>query len=115
MTSKSSSAMEYRGYSARVEYSEEDGCFIGRIAGIRAIVGFHADNVADLRFAFQGAVDNYIALAVERGDVPEKPFSGRMMLRLPSQLHARVSFAAERSGLSVNQWATHALEQAAHA
>ena len=115
MTHIASSAMTHMGYSARVEYSEEDGCLIGRIAGIRAIVGFHADNVADLRQAFQAAVENYIALAVERGEPPEKPFSGRMMLRLPSQLHARVSFAAERSGLSVNQWAAQALEQATHA
>ena len=49
MTQIASSAMTHMGYSARVEYSEEDGCFVGRIAGIRAIVGFHADNVADLQ------------------------------------------------------------------
>ena len=110
-----SNAMTHEGYTAKVEYSEEDGCFIGRIAGIRAIVGFHADTVADLRQAFQEAVNHYIALALERGQTPEKPFSGRMMLRLPSQIHAKVSVAAERSGMSVNQWATRALEVAASA
>ena len=106
--------MTHKGYTAKVEYSDADACFIGRIAGIRAIVGFHADNVADLRNAFKGAVDHYLALALERGQSPEKPFSGRMMLRLPSQLHARVSYAAEQSGLSVNQWAAQALDQAVH-
>ena len=110
-----SNAMTHRGYTAKVEYSEEDGCFIGRIAGIRAIVGFHADTVAGLKKAFRAAVENYIDVARQRGEQPEKPFSGRMMLRLPSQLHARVNSAAERSGISVNQWATQALEQAAQA
>ena len=110
-----SNAMTHRGYTAKVEYSEEDGCFIGRIAGIRAIVGFHADTVAGLKKAFRAAVENYVDLAKQRGEQPEKPFSGRMMLRLPSQLHARVNLAAERSGVSVNQWATRALEQAAQA
>ncbi len=108
-----SNAMTYKGYSARVEYSDEDECFIGRIAGIRAIVGFHGSTVPELKKAFHTAVNNYITVAEARGEEPEKPFSGRMMLRLPSQVHARVSFAAERAGLSVNQWAAQALEQAA--
>ena len=108
-----SNAMTHKGYTAKVEYSEEDGCFIGRIAGIRAIVGFHGDSVAGLRRAFRGAVDHYLALAEERGEAPEKPFSGRMMLRLPTQVHAQASRAAERSGMSLNQWAAQALEQAA--
>ena len=110
-----SNAMTHLGYSAKVEYSEEDECFIGRVAGIRAIVGFHADTVTELRKAFHSAVENYLEVATQRGEQPEKPFSGRMMLRLPSQLHARVNSAAERSGVSVNQWATQALERAAQA
>ena len=108
-----SNLMTYKGYEAKVEYSEDDGCFIGRIAGIRAIVGFHGNSVAGLKKAFHVAVDNYVAVAVQRGEVPEKPFSGRMMLRLPSHVHARVSAAADRVGVSVNQWAAQALEQAA--
>ena len=41
--------MLYKGYAARIEYSEEDKCLVGHLAGIRDIIGFHADNVADLR------------------------------------------------------------------
>ena len=108
-----SNVMTHKGYEAKVEYSEDDACFIGRIAGIRAIVGFHGNSVASLKRAFHAAVDNYIAVASQRGEVPEKPFSGRMMLRLPSHVHARVCAAADRVGVSVNQWAAQALEQAA--
>ena len=53
--------MTYKGYAAHVEYSDEDACFIGHIAGISDVIGFHADNVQDLRDAFGVAVDDYLA------------------------------------------------------
>jgi predicted HicB family RNase H-like nuclease len=53
--------MSYKGYEAQIEYSDEDACFIGHIAGIADVIGFHADNVQDLRNAFGAAVDDYLA------------------------------------------------------
>jgi predicted HicB family RNase H-like nuclease len=53
--------MTYKGYAAQIEYSDEDACFIGHIAGIADVIGFHADNVQDLRDAFAVAVDDYLA------------------------------------------------------
>lgn len=35
--------MTYKGYTARIDYSEEDGCFVGHITGISDIVGFHGE------------------------------------------------------------------------
>jgi predicted HicB family RNase H-like nuclease len=52
--------MTYKGYAAQIEYSDEDACFIGHIAGITDVIGFHADNVQDLRDAFGAAVDDYL-------------------------------------------------------
>lgn len=37
--------MTYKGYTAKIEYSDEDKCLIGRISGIRNIVTFHGDSV----------------------------------------------------------------------
>ena len=51
----------YKGYAAQIKYSDEDACFIGHIAGISDVIGFHADNVQDLRDAFGVAVDDYLA------------------------------------------------------
>ena len=107
--------MLYRGFPARVEYSEENGCFVGHIVGIRAIVGFDGESVVKLRRAFHQAVDHYVAVCQERGETPEKPYSGRVMLRLPPDVHARASAAAEVTGMSFNQWAARALEQAVEA
>jgi len=104
--------MTYKGYAARIEYSEEDGCFVGHLVGMRSIVGFDGKSVTELRKRFQQAVDHYVLACEKLGDTPEKPFSGRVMLRLPPGLHARASATAQVQGISLNQWATRVLEQA---
>lgn len=55
------SKMTHKGYSARIEYDDRDGIFVGRIVGIQDIISFHADTVADLKAAFIEAVDDYLA------------------------------------------------------
>jgi predicted HicB family RNase H-like nuclease len=52
--------MIHRNYTARIKYSDEDACFIGRIAGIKPIITFHGDSVYEIRQVFQEAVDFYI-------------------------------------------------------
>ena len=54
--------MTYKGYTARIEYSAEDGCLIGEIAGIRDIVSFHGDSVAELQAGFEDAVEDYLEM-----------------------------------------------------
>lgn len=103
--------MKYRGYAARIEYSEEDGCFVGHIAGIRDIVGFHGESVAELRSAFEEAVDDYLETCAKLGKEPQKSYSGRLMLRIPPAIHAAVATAAETSGKSINQLVSEILDQ----
>ena len=104
--------MSHRGYAARIEYSEDDGCFVGHITGIRDRVGFHGESVAELRGAFVEAVDDYLDTCAAVGRAPQKPYSGNLMLRIPPETHAALATAAEISGKSINQWATEVLEQA---
>jgi predicted HicB family RNase H-like nuclease len=107
-----SNTMKYKGYIARIEYSDEDGCFVGHLAGISDVVGFHAETVAELRSAFEEAVDDYLETCEKIGRPPQKPYSGKLMLRVPPELHAKVSIAARASGKSLNQWAVDALDRA---
>ena len=104
--------MSYKGYSARVEYDDEDGIFVGRIAGIRDGVGFHADSVAELREAFHDAVEDYIETCASIDKEPQKAFSGQMMFRVNPELHRRAAVAAELAGKSLNQWAEEILNRA---
>ncbi len=106
------SNMTYRGYSARVEYDPLDRILVGHLAGIRDIIAFHATTVDELEQAFHEAVDDYLAACAKLGQAPNRPFSGRMMLRLTPAVHARMNTAAQLRGISVNQWAAAALERA---
>ncbi|SMO99105.1 Predicted nuclease of the RNAse H fold, HicB family [Thalassovita litoralis] len=104
--------MSYKGYSARVEYDDEDGIFVGRIAGIRDVVGFHADSVSELKEAFHEAVEDYLETCASIGKEPQKAFSGQMMFRVSPDLHRKAAVAAELAGKSLNQWAEDVLSRA---
>ena len=107
--------MQFKGYAAQISYSDDDACFIGHIAGITDIVGFHADNVAALRAAFEEAVTDYLDTCEKAGRNPQKPASGKLMLRVPPEVHGAALVAAQVKGQSLNQWASNALREAAHA
>ena len=104
--------MNYKGYAARIEYSDEDDCFVGHIAGINDVVGFHADTVAELHAAFKEAVNDYLETCKKTGKSPQKPYSGHIMLRVPPELHAKVAMLAEAHGQSLNSWVTELLAEA---
>ena len=105
--------MRYKGYSARIEYSDEDDCFVGRVAGIRDLLTFHGESVDEVRQAFEEALDFYLETSAERGEMPNKPYSGKLLLRVAPEVHAAVATAAEVSGKSINQWAAERLSAAA--
>ena len=106
--------MTYKGFTARVDFDDAEGIFSGRLLGISDVVGFHADNVPELRAAFEDAVDDYAETCARIGKQPEKPASGKLMLRIPPDVHRAALVAAESAGTSLNQWASKVLRQAAH-
>lgn len=108
-----SNTMTHQGYAARIEYDDDDGIFVGRIAGIRDGVSFHADTVAELRAAFHEAVEDYIETCARIGKEPQKAYSGQVMFRVSPEVHRRAALAAELAGKSLNQWAEEVLDRAA--
>lgn len=105
--------MTYRGYSARIEYDDDDEIFFGNLVGIHDGVGFHADTVADLKTAFRDAVDDYIKTCATIGKEPQKPYSGNLILRVDPAVHSKAALAAELAGKSLNQWGEEVLREAA--
>ena len=104
--------MTYKDYIGTVEYSEEDSCLFGRIAGIRDIISYEGESVADIRKAFEEAVDDYLAHCAEIGKEPNKPYSGKFVLRIDPAVHARIAAKALMHGKSLNQYAAELLAQA---
>ena len=96
--------MTYKGYTAFIQYSEEDDCFIGEITGIRDVVSFHAESVPELHAAFEEAVDDYLETCKKLDRAPNKPYSGQFRLRIPADLHAQAAIAAKLRGKSLNSW-----------
>lgn len=112
MKSTMNNAMTYRDYVGTVEYSEEDGCLFGRIAGIRDIITYEGKSVAEIRQAFRDSVDDYLRHCAETGKEPNKPYSGKFVLRIDPSLHARLAIKAQANGMSLNQYAADVLEHA---
>jgi predicted HicB family RNase H-like nuclease len=106
----SDNSMEYKGYVGTVEYSAEDGCFIGHIHGIQDSITFEGESVAELRTDFENAVDSYLVTCAEIGKNPQKQYSGKMLLRLPADLHYELTILAEAGGGSVNSLVVGAIE-----
>lgn len=106
--------MSYKGYTARVDFDERDSIFVGRVLGLRDIISFEGSTVVKLRAEFEASINDFLRDCAERGIAPEKPASGKIMLRVPPEIHAAATVAAQASGKSLNQWATEALRDAAH-
>ena len=53
--------IKYRGFRALIEFDHDDDIFVGRIAGVDDVIGFHADTISDLKIAFREAVEDYLA------------------------------------------------------
>lgn len=105
--------MRYKGYTARIDFDDRESIFVGRVLGVRDAISFHGETVAELRRDFRHAIEHYLAVCAKRAEQPDKPYSGKLMLRVPPDVHAAAAIAAEAKGESLNQWATQVLRLAA--
>ena len=102
--------MQYKGYMGRVEFDDKADIFHGEVIGLRDVITFQGKTVGQVKRAFRESVDDYLEFCTKRGEKPEKPFTGRFMLRIPSDLHRKVYVAAKQSGASLNAWIVRTLE-----
>lgn len=104
--------MHYKGYEAVVEFDADAGIFHGELVGLRDVVTFEGRSVEELQAALADSVDDYLDFCASRGEAPERPFSGRFVVRTEPDLHRAATVAAKRDGLSLNKWVAKALQQA---
>jgi len=107
-------AMTYKGYTAKVEFDPRDNIFWGKILGIVDSITFEGKTVAELTADFHRAIDFYIEDCAATGRDPQKPVNGKLLLRVPPEVHRAAIAAAKAAGASLNQWATNVLKKAAH-
>ena len=106
------SLMRYKGYIGKVEFDDEANIFHGEVINLRDVITFEGESVRELRQAFQDSVEDYLEFCAERNEKPEKPFSGRFVIRIDPELHRLVVLEAKKADISLNQWITECLEEA---
>ncbi|WHA40484.1 type II toxin-antitoxin system HicB family antitoxin [Agrobacterium larrymoorei] len=104
--------MHYKGYEAVIEFDEDAEIFHGEVINLRDVITFQGSSAAELKQALAESVEDYISFCKERGEEPEKPFSGQFVVRAEPRLHKAISTAARRDGVSLNKWVTSTLEKA---
>ncbi len=104
--------LSYKGYMGHVEFDAEAGLFHGEVLDTRDVITFQGTSVEELTKAFHDSIDDYLEFCQQRGEAPDKPFSGRLMLRVPPTLHRRVYGQAKKEGKSLNQWILDKLKEA---
>lgn len=96
-------ALKYKGYSGTVEYSEEDNCLFGKVIGMnKNIISYEGKTIDELKADFEAGIDLYLDSCKERGVKPQKPFSGTLNIRIPSEVHSQLALKAQMSGRSIN-------------
>ncbi len=103
--------MHYKGYEAVIEFDEEADSFHGEVINLRDVVTFQGSSALELKQAFANSIEDYLAFCAERGEEPEKPFSGQFVVRTEPILHKAISSAARRAGVSLNKWVVTTLER----
>ncbi|MFA5806651.1 MAG: type II toxin-antitoxin system HicB family antitoxin [Melioribacteraceae bacterium] len=101
--------MTYKGYTAHIEFDEEAGFFHGEVIDTKDVITFQGSSVKELNKTFKDSVDDYLDFCKSRSEEPDKPFSGKFVLRLPKSLHRKIYIKAVKNGQSLNNFITQSL------
>jgi len=102
--------LEYKGYKGSVEYSKEDNCLVGKVQGMsKALILYEGQTLDELRRDFEAGGDSYLEGCLADGVEPAKPYSGRLNLRMSSELHSRVAAFVSASGTTINDFINRAI------
>ena len=103
--------MKYKGYYGQVTYDDEVKILHGELVGIRAVITFQGMTVDELEKAFRDSIDDYLDWCKKRRKSPEKPFSGKLNLRMKRELHAKLATLAQLQKTSLNSYINECLEK----
>ena len=104
--------LKYKGYTGSVEFSDEDNCLFGKVQGLKGtLISYEGMTVDEIREDFESAIDDYLESCKERGIEPAKPYSGKFVVRMASDLHSRVAALADATGTTINEIINRAVKK----
>lgn len=92
--------LNYKGYLGTIEPDIEEGTLFGKVAFIRDLITYEAENLTQLEQEFKISIDDYLAFCAERGKEPNKPFKGRFNVRISPELHKAAAIAVGNGSLN---------------
>ncbi len=104
--------MQYKGYIGRIIYDDEARIFHGEIVNLKSIITFQGRSIDELETAIKDSVEDYLEWCRESGEEPDKPYSGNLKLRMPTELHAKLAVEATINNMSLNSLIVQKLSQA---
>ncbi len=103
--------LKYKGYTGSVEYSEEDNCLFGKVQGMsKHFISYEGNSIEELKTDFIEAIDDYLEDCKNSNIEPLKPYTGRLNIRIPSEIHSRIAHKAKEKGISINAFIKETLE-----
>ncbi len=103
--------MTYKGYTGTVQFDADAEIFHGEVFGLRDVVTFQGTTVDELKTAFRDSIDDYLEFCASRHEEPDKPFSGKFVLRVETDLHRKLTELSNLEGESLNSWVTLRLRE----
>jgi predicted HicB family RNase H-like nuclease len=102
-------------YLKIVEWSDEDGCYVGACPGLM-LGGVHGDDEAKVYAELCRVVEEWIAIHAQDG-TPLPPatagrdYSGKFVVRVGKDLHRDLAIHALREGVSLNSYCAKVLRE----
>ena len=107
-----SSIIKYKGYTGSVNFTDEDGCFFGKVLGVHPLISFEGESVSELLDDFHAAIDHYLSYCEAVGEKPETPLEVvQLDLEVPTDLQKRLEQRAESQAASLDDYIQEVLER----
>ena len=92
----------YRGYIGKIDYDDEAGIFHGDVINTREVITFQGKSVKEIKQSLKDSVEDYLEFCRERGEEPDRPFSGKFVVRVPPEVHREAFLKAKSAGKSLD-------------
>ena len=103
--------LKYKNYRRTIEFDPIHKLFYSEVIGLRDVITFQGNTAQALEQAFKDSIDDYLTWCTERGEKPEKAFSGKVHVRISPHLHAKLVHDAQAQGISLNSYIVKKLEK----
>ncbi len=104
--------MEYKGYIAEPKYDPDDKTFTGIVQNIVGdVIHFEGRTPEEFEQAFKDSVEDYLEFCKEDGIEPQRPYSGKFMIRISPELHGKAALVARKHHKSLNALIAEAIQR----